>query len=78
MNRAGYPYGGSHRAQHETFLSRLAELQKKLVESDDKEEVAKSVAHFGVDWFVHHIQSSDQPLVRYFAEANRPAADAAD
>ena len=65
MQALGYPYTETHKNQHIGFLSRLEGLQTKLHQTGDKEAVARDVANFAVDWFVHHIKNSDHPLADY-------------
>lgn len=73
MEALDYPYFESHRNQHAGFLERLDDLRAKLRETGDKEVVARETADFAVDWFIHHIKSSDQPLAEYLRDAKSDA-----
>jgi len=58
----GYPAYAEHKAEHDTYLTKVASLQANL----ERRDMAVRLANFLNEWWKHHILTSDQRYSRYF------------
>jgi hemerythrin len=65
MSQSAFPYARSHQDSHGKFLTALDGFQKRIDANGSKDEIARELARFVVDWFRHHIKNADFPLIRH-------------
>jgi len=58
----GYPGYAGHKAEHDTYLSKVAALQANL----ERRDIAIRIVNFLSEWWREHILTSDQQYSRYF------------
>jgi len=61
MKQCRFPKLAEHLAEHETFRTRMADLQGKAIVFD----VSGETVEFLTDWLVNHISKSDLEYVPY-------------
>lgn len=69
MLTAGYPGFDRHREEHDSFVSRLRELQAGFL---DSEEMCRQTLAFLAGWIVSHIRVTDTELGRFLADSSVP------
>ena len=65
MLSCNFPYLAEHRTEHDTFVSRLRQIQADFTAGH---EMGGSVLDFMVDWLVCHIKGTDQKYNRFINE----------
>jgi len=58
----GYPGYAEHKAEHDTYLSKVAALEANL----ERRDIAIRIVNFLSQWWREHILTSDQQYSRYF------------
>ncbi|CAK0749943.1 hypothetical protein CCP1ISM_3650001 [Azospirillaceae bacterium] len=67
MASTRYPHLAAHRKEHEAFVAKALEVQKKFRESDTN-ILAIETMDFVKNWLIEHIQKSDQGITPYLLE----------
>ncbi|MDD2898645.1 MAG: bacteriohemerythrin [Desulfuromonadaceae bacterium] len=68
MLSCAYPGLSAHRTEHDTFVTRLQEIQESFISG---KEVGDDVLNFLVEWLVCHIKGTDQGYSRFIHEQVR-------
>ncbi|MFM2092152.1 MAG: hypothetical protein RLZZ127_2641 [Planctomycetota bacterium] len=68
LERTGWAGLPAHRAQHEAFRARIADLRRRLAEPEaDREAIAASLHHELRTWLVEHIRHADRAYAAHLA-----------
>ncbi len=65
FQRLGYPETDAHKAQHNTFTSKVTSL---LERHDAGEPVTTETLELLKNWLIHHIMKTDKAYVSFFRE----------
>lgn len=60
-----YPKVAEHKAMHEFFIQKIADLKKDIVEHGASVGVVSQTNYFLMDWLLNHIQKVDTELANY-------------
>ena len=63
-----YPALGTHRKEHDLFVTKLQDIQNSFNAGDD---MSSSVLVFMVDWLVCHIKATDMEYSRFIHDGER-------
>jgi len=63
-----FPGYAEHKAEHDTYLAKVASLQANL----GRRDIAVRIVNFLTEWWRDHILSSDQRYSRYFSYPETP------
>jgi hemerythrin len=66
MSRFGYPDYEAHEAEHDSFISRVLDFQKKM--SAEAEIDPPALLDFMKSWLVRHIQGTDMKYSEFFRQ----------
>lgn len=62
---SGYPKVAEHKAMHEYFIQKIADLKKSITENGASVAVVSQTNYFLMDWLLNHIQKVDTELAKY-------------
>jgi hemerythrin len=62
MKQVSYPGFAEHKEEHDSFASRIAEIQKVYKQ---KESISVELIWFLCNWITHHIRETDAEFGRY-------------
>ncbi len=62
---SSYPKVAEHKAMHEFFIKKIADLKKDIVEHGASVGVVSQTNYFLMDWLLNHIQKVDTELANY-------------
>lgn len=65
---SGYPKVTEHKAMHEYFKSKIADLKKDLTENGANIATISKANYFLMDWLLNHIQKVDTELAKYIKD----------
>lgn len=65
MREKNYPGYEAHKAQHDGFVKRFAEIKEKLGQTGPTVDLVIKMNNFLVDWLFNHIKKTDKALGAY-------------
>lgn len=65
---SGYPKVTEHKAMHEFFKSKIADLKKDISENGANIATISKTNYFLMDWLLNHIQKVDTELAKYIKD----------
>ena len=65
---SGYPKCQEHKAMHEYFVSKIADLKKDISENGANVANISKTNYFLMDWLLNHIQKVDKELAQYIKD----------